>query len=275
VVRNSMPPGATRSLFGDPRCIATTTPRAVPLVRRLAGGDAIVTQSPSAENADNLAPGFLQVMQESYGGSLLGRQELDGELIEDAEGAQWRRSDIDRYRVWKAPERYDDIIIAVDPPITSGRKADMCGIIALARAQAEGFGERCFVLADGSVQGLRPLDWGARVVTLAETYGASSIVAEANQGGEMVQAVLESAGCARPIRLVRAKLGKEARAAPVAALYERGSVAHVGILNALEDQMCVFGTDSLATSPDRVDALVWGVTTLMLGRAAAPRVRTL
>ncbi len=260
-------------LGSNPRCVATTTPRPVPLVKRLVAGEAMVTRATTGDNAAHLADGFVAQITRLYGGTILGRQELGGELIEDPVGALWTRSAISSNRVLIAPDRFEDIVVAIDPPATSGPKADACGIVAAGVAAADGFGKRCFVLSDATTQGLRPLDWGARAVALARQVGASCIIAEANQGGEMVTAVLESAGCDLPVRLVHARLGKRARAAPVAALYARGQVAHVGVLPALEDEMCRFGAAGFQGSPDRVDALVWAVNVLMLERGAEPRVR--
>ncbi len=258
----------------NPQCVATTTPRPVPLIRRLAAGEAVVTRAATAENA-HLSNGFAAHMARLYAGTPLGRQELNGELIEDVVGALWTRGMIDAARVTEPPEHFEDIIVAVDPPATSGTSADACGVIAAGTASAPGFGRRCFVLADGSTQGLRPLDWGGRVAAMAREVGASSVVAEANQGGEMIAAVLESAGCKVPVRLVRAKLGKRARAMPIAARYARGEICHVGTLTALEDEMCRFGAEGFTGSPDRLDALVWAVSTLMDDAAGAPRVRRL
>ncbi len=258
-----------------PRCVATTTPRPVPLVKRLVGGEAVVTRASTAANAEFLSEGYVEQVTRIYGGTTLGRQELGGELIEDPDGAMWTRSMIETSRVTSSPEQFEDIIVAIDPPATSGPRADACGIVAAGVAAAKGFGRRCFVLSDATAQGLRPLDWGARAVALARSVGASCIVAEANQGGEMVSSVLDSAGCDVPVRLVRAVLGKRARAAPVAALYERGQVSHVGVLRALEDEMCRFGVEGFGSSPDRVDALVWAVATLLLEQSAQPRVRRL
>ena len=257
----------------SPVCVATTTPRPVPLVQRLVAGEAIVTRMRTEDNAEHLAAGFLEQMRRVYGGSALARQELDGELIEDPEGALWTRSMIEAAQTREHPERFDDLIIAVDPPATSGPASDACGIVAVGRADALGFGTRAFVLRDASVHGFRPLDWGARVAALAREVGASRIVAEANQGGEMVRAVLTSAGANVPVELCHARLGKRARAAPVAALYAKGQVAHVGVFRALEDEMCRFGADGFTGSPDRVDALVWAVTTLLVDRPGAPRLR--
>ncbi len=261
-------------LGDDPRCMATTTPRPTPLIKRLIGEAGVaVTRSATGENAANLAPAFIRQIEATYGGTRLGRQELDGELIEDPDGALWRRALLDSCRVQAAPEGLEDVVVAVDPPATSGPKADACGIVAAGVAAADGFGRRCFVLADASAQGLSPLDWAGRAAALAGQVGASRIVAEANQGGEMVRQTLETAGSAVPVRLTHARLGKRARAGPVAALYEKGRVAHVGVFRALEDEMCAFGADIAGRSPDRVDALVWAVSALMPAAGDAPRVR--
>lgn len=258
-----------------PRCVATTTPRPVPLVKRLMSGEAVTTHSATRDNAHHLAPGFVDSVEAAYAGTALARQELFGELLEDLEGAIWRRSDIDRNRVALIPPRFEDLIVAIDPPTTSHAHSDACGIIAVGTRMAPGFGEKAFILADATVRGLPPSDWAARAVALAAKFGASRIVAEANQGGEMLRTVLESAGCPLPVELVHARLGKRARAIPVAALYAQGKVAHVGCFDALEDEMCQFGTDGFSGSPDRVDALVWAVSTLMLNAQGLPRIRAL
>lgn len=241
-----------------PRCVATTTPRPVPLVRRLMQDEAVVTHSPTRANAAHLA-----------------RQELDGELIEDLSGALWRRSAIEAGRVMHAPEQFEDIILAIDPPTTSHAHSDACGMIAAGLAEAEGFGRKCFILADATLRGAAPDDWAARAIAVADQVGASRIVVEANQGGEMLRTVLHAAGCQLPIVLVHARLGKQARALPVAALYAQGCVAHIGELPALEDEMCRFGSAGFSGSPDRVDALVWAVSTLWPVAGSAPRVRWL
>lgn len=256
-----------------PCCVATTTPRPVPLVRRLVAGEARISRARTADNRAFLAPGFVDQVSRAYAGTPLGRQELNGELIEDPQGALWTRSMIEAARVTAAPDRFEDLVIAVDPPASSGPRADQCGIIAVGVASEKGFGRRAFVLRDGTVQGLRPADWGARVATLTRETGARAIVAEANQGGEMIRAVLEHAACGVPVELRHARLGKRARAAPVAALYGRGRVSHVGVFAALEDEMCRFGADGLTASPDRVDALVWAVSALVIDPRGVPRLR--
>ncbi|MEO9971738.1 MAG: terminase family protein [Hyphomonadaceae bacterium] len=261
-------------LGDDPRAVATTTPRPVPLIKRLVRDPhCVLTRAGTADNAANLAPGFLGEIERAYAGTRLGRQELDGELIEDMQGALWTRSVLEIARLGQPP-KLDDVVVAVDPPATSGPKADACGIVAVGMIEsADGKADRAVVLADGSEQGLSPLDWASRASAMAVQFGAGRVVAEANQGGEMVRHALETAGCTVPVRLVNARAGKRARASPVAALYEAGRVQHVGVMKALEDEMCSFGADGFSGSPDRVDALVWGVRALLLDRAGAPRVR--
>ncbi|MEO1322068.1 MAG: terminase family protein [Pseudomonadota bacterium] len=262
--------------LGDaPRCIATTTPRPVPLVRRLMGGEAVVTHGTTRDNAAFLAPGFVDAIEAAYEGTALARQELGGELLEDLEGALWKRSVIDANRAANPPDRLDDLIIAIDPPTTSHTHSDACGIIAAGACAGLGNVVRGYVLADATTQGFAPSDWAARAVSLAEEVGASRIVVEANQGGEMLRTVLSSVGCAVPIELVHARLGKRARAVPVAALYAQDRISHIGEFNALEDEMCRFGTDGFVGSPDRVDALVWAISTLMLNRLGTPRIRAI
>ena len=256
--------------LGDaPRCFATTTPRPVPLMRRLLAEPGVaILKAATEENAKNLSPGFVAAMQAAYGDSVLGRQELAGEFLEDPDGALFCRSEIDAARVAQAGW-LEDVVVAVDPPTTSGPGADACGIVAAGRRAGQGY-----VLADASAPGLKPLDWARRAVLVCRETGAREIIAEANQGGEMVRQILESAGVEVPVRLVHARLGKRARAAPVAALYQQGRISHVGHLPTLEDQMCRFGADGFSGSPDRVDALVWAVWALLLD-AGAPWVRVI
>ncbi|MAI90401.1 terminase family protein [Ponticaulis sp.] len=247
-----------------PRLVATTTPKPVKLVKRLLADETCVkTRGASRRNAANLAPGFLDQMHAQYGSSQLARQELEGELVEDVEGALFRLSVIDARRVQQAPD-LDDILIAVDPPAMAHETSDACGIIAVGRA-----GEDAFILADASIQGVRPDIWAEKVSLLADAFDADFILAEANQGGEMVRSVLARAGTGRAIRLVHARLGKRLRAGPVAALYEAGRVHHVGHLRELEDELISFG--SSRASPNRLDTLVWGVSQLLLNRAM-PRI---
>lgn len=251
-----------------PLAMVTTTPRATALIRRLKADPMVVeTRTPMADNADNLAPGFVDQMTAAYGGTALGRQELCGEMIDDPPGALFVRAQIDALRVDAAPVQFDDCIVAVDPCVSAGPKANACGIILAGVKDGVGY-----VLGDSSAPGLQPLDWAARAVSLAETGGASMILAEANQGGDMVREVIAMTGTQMPVRLVSARLGKRGRAQPVAALYQQGRVRHYGTFHTLEDQMCRFGTPEEGASPDRVDALVWALWALMV-EGRGPRVR--
>jgi predicted phage terminase large subunit-like protein len=168
---------------------------------------------------------------------------------------------------------FDRLIVAVDPPVGVGPDVDACGIIA-AGVYGEGDGRRAVVLADATVQGVSPHEWASRVAALARAVGADAIVAEANNGGELVRGVLSAAAPEFHVRLVRASTGKRARAEPVAALYACGRVAHAAAFPELEDEMCAFGAGDMSHSPDRVDALVWALTDLLMG-GAQPRVRAL
>jgi phage terminase large subunit-like protein len=256
-----------------PRQVVTTTPRPIPLLKRLIADPATaISRAATQANAANLAPSFLGAVVGRYQGTRLGRQELGGELIEDRPDALWRRDMIEAGRVAEAPP-LARIVVAVDPPVTSGARADACGIVAVGRAE-DG---RAYVLADATCQGSKPLDWARAAVRLYDALEADGIVAEVNQGGELVAEMLRQVAPNVPVRMVHATRGKYVRAAPVAALYERGLVAHAGVWPALEDQMCDFGPDGLSggRSPDRVDALVWGVTDLILKQNPVPRVRGL
>ncbi|MFG1478622.1 terminase family protein [Xanthobacter sp. V4C-4] len=261
--------------LGDqPRQMVTTTPRPTALLRRLLDDPATaVTRARTADNAFHLAPGFLAQVLARYGGTRLGRQELDGEIIADRPDALWTRAGLEAARAG-APPPLARIVVAVDPPASSRAGADACGIVC-AGIDATGL---IHVLADESAAGLRPAQWAARAVALFHRFAADTVVAEVNQGGEMVRAVLAEVDAGVPVDAVRATRGKYLRAEPVAALYEQGRVRHVGGFPALEDELCDFGPDGLSSgrSPDRLDALVWAITALALGpRAPAPRVRGL
>jgi len=262
-------------LGDEPRAVATTTPKPVALVRRLVADPSTqVKRGTTFENSGNLAPGFLAEVERLYAGTRLGEQELMGALLEAEEGAVWTRDMLKAACDARPPDGFEDIVVAVDPPAGAGARSDACGIIAAGRTGA-GAGRLCHVLADATVQGLKPLDWGRCVVRAAHAVDARQIIAEANQGGEMVRHTLDAAGCDRPVRLVHARLGKRERASPVAALYDKGAVRHAGRFDALETELCAFGTDAQDGSPDRVDALVWAVWALMIERSGQPRLRGL
>jgi phage terminase large subunit-like protein len=256
-----------------PRQMITTTPRPIPLIRRLiADPHTRVTRAGTAANGANLSPAFLETVVARYAGTRLGRQELDGELIEDRPDALWSRALIEACRV-REPPALSRIVVGLDPPGSSRRGADACGIVAAGRGE----GGVVYVLEDASSAGLTPAGWAARAVALFRRLAADAIVAEVNMGGEMVRTVLREVDATVPVKAVHATRGKWLRAEPVAALYEQGRVKHVGAFPALEDEMADFGLDGLSSgrSPDRLDALVWAVTALTTGPRGGPRVRRL
>ncbi|MFC2925183.1 DNA-packaging protein [Hyphobacterium vulgare] len=262
-------------LGNDPRLMVTTTPRPIPALKRLIAADGtVVTHSASAENAANLAPGFIAAMEAAYGASRMGRQELGGELIEDPPGALWTRDGVEAAFAAR-PADFDRIVVAVDPPASANANSDECGIV-VAGAAGEGAARTAFILADRSFGPASPSAWAGVVAQAFESFEADAVIAEANQGGDMVASVLKAAAPDLPVTLVRASRGKRTRAEPVAALYTAGRVRHAGRFPALEDQMCSFGApDGPRTSPDRVDALVWAVSSLLLKSAGTPRLRAL
>ncbi|WP_299870618.1 terminase family protein [uncultured Hoeflea sp.] len=254
-----------------PRQLVTTTPRATPLMLALVKDPATrLTRIRTLDNAANLAAGFLETIRARYGGTRLGRQELDGELIADREDGLWRRDQIEALVVRQhGPLRR--IVVAVDPPASGEARHSCCGIVAAGLEE----GGRAVVLADGSVEGASPSRWAQAAAQLYGRFDADCVVAEINQGGDMVTSVLRTVEPDLPVRTVRASRGKWLRAEPVAALYEQGRVVHAGHFAALEDQMCDFGPDGLSSgrSPDRLDALVWALTELVLNRKSEPLVR--
>ncbi len=254
-----------------PRQVVTTTPRSVPLLKALLADRLLaMTHMRTAENAANLAAGFLESINRRYAGTRLGRQELDGELIEERSGALWSRELIESCFEAQVPE-LERIVVAVDPPASANRASDACGIVVAGR-DANGFAH---VLADASMEQAKPHQWARRAIALYNTYRADAIIAEVNQGGEMVAAVLAAEDPSVPVVMRRATRGKWLRAEPIAALYEQGRVRHAGRFPALEDEMCDFAPDGLSNgrSPDRLDALVWALGELLLAAERKPRIR--
>ena len=255
-----------------PRTLVTTTPRPLLLLKRLmADPHNAVTRAATRRNADHLAPAFLAAIEEKYGGTQLGRQELDGEVVEDRVGALWTRDIIESARS-ETPDRLLRIVVAIDPPAASHARADSCGIVA-AGIDAGG---TVFVIADDTRAAVKPSEWALAAIALYHRLEADALVAEVNQGGDMVAAVIAEADASVPVVQVRATRGKFLRATPVALLYEQGRVKHCGTLGALEDEMCAFAIDGLpgGKSPDRLDALVWAITQLALvPKAPEPRMR--
>ena len=257
-----------------PRQVITTTPRPMPLLKELLKrDDVIVTHAATQANAKHLAPGFLKAVRAQYAGTLLGRQELGGELIEDNPAALFQRSTIEHARVDASPE-LARIVVAVDPPASKTRTSNACGIVCAGL----GRNGRGYVLEDATIAGASPSRWAGEAIAVYRRWGADRLIAEVNQGGDMVETVLREIDQDVAYRPVRAHIGKRLRAEPVAALYEQGRVSHTGTFAALEDEMCNFEQVAAASaqSPDRVDALVWAISELMLqGHARHPRVRVL
>ena len=268
-------PGETLALLrmglrlGDrPRLTVTTTPKPLAALRRLLKEPgAARTDLPTRINAANLSAGFVEGLEAVYGGTRLAAQELDGQVV-DGDGALFTHAMIAAARAAGAEApRCDRVVVAVDPPCSEG--GDACGIVVVGRS-----GGVAHVLADRSAAGLSPQAWGARAAQAAREFRARRIVAEANQGGQMVEAVLKAAGAPCPVRLVHARYGKRVRAEPVAALYEQGRVVHRGDFPELEEELLGLGCEG-GGSPDRADALVWAVTELLVdgGSGVGPRVR--
>ncbi len=260
-------------LGNAPRQMITTTPRPSRFLKRLLARPAIlIARSSTRANQNNLAPGFVRHIEEIYGGTRLGRQELDAEILADREDGLWNRKQLEELRCTpKQPMRR--IIVAVDPPATSKTTSAACGII-IAGHDADG---KCFVLADKTIVKASPLVWANKVAAAYHEYEADLVIAEINQGGEMVETILRSTDHSIPVRTLHAHRSKWTRAEPVALLYEKGKIFHARPFSELEDQMCAFGPDGLAegVSPDRVDALVWAIGELELKRRPSPRVRAI
>ena len=264
-----------------PRQVVTTTPRNVAVLKQILKTPSTVTTHAATEaNRAWLAESFLEEVRARYAGTRLGRQELDGVLLEDAEGALWTLGALEQSRCSEPPEGMR-VVVAVDPPVTGHAGSDECGIV-VAGAITDGDPQdwKAVVLEDASVSASSPTEWAQAALDAAARHGADRVVAEVNQGGDLVETVLRQIDPLVPFRAVRATKGKVTRAEPVAALYEQGRVQHARAFDALEDQMCRMTTQGYEGkgSPDRVDALVWALTELMIDPAAhwrRPRMRTL
>ncbi|WP_370737890.1 DNA-packaging protein [Aquimixticola soesokkakensis] len=268
-------------LGDNPRQVVTTTPRNVAVLKRLLGlSSTVVTHAATEANRANLAASFLEEVRTRYAGTRLGRQELDGVLLEENEGALWSLARLDAGRVRQMPI-FDRIVVAVDPPVTGHKGSDACGIVVVgAVTQGAPADWRAVVLEDASVTASSPLEWAEAAVSALHRWKADRIVAEVNQGGDLVESVIRQVDALVPYAAVRASKGKVARAEPVAALYDQGRVGHAVGLDTLEDQMCLMTGQGFtgSGSPDRVDALVWALTELMIKpsmQARNPRVRSL
>jgi predicted phage terminase large subunit-like protein len=248
-----------------PHFLITTTPRPLKLLREIMGrSDVVVTKGSTFDNEANLAPSFLEAIKSRHGNTRLGRQELYAEILTDVPGALWQLAWIDDHRVNGAPMfGLDRIVVAIDPAVTSGEDSDETGII-VAGIDSNG---HAYVLEDASGR-YQPHEWAAVAIKLYRKHDADRIVAEVNNGGQLVENVLRSVDPSVAFKAVRASRGKVTRAEPVSALYEQGRVHHCGVFTQLEDQMCSFTSDfskaKAGFSPDRLDALVWAVSELLL-----------
>jgi len=250
-----------------PRVTITTTPKPIKLLKEIMREPGTVTtRGATYDNMANLPPSFFAAIIRKYEGTNLGRQEIYAELIEQLEGALWQRAWIDDRRVaLGTPEQYNirRLVVAIDPNVTTSEESDEAGIVAA------GIGENShgYVFRDASGR-MSPLDWANRAIDLYLELKADTIVAEANNGGELVEITIGVAarnrGMVVPVQLVHASRGKRTRAEPVAALYQQGKVHHVGEFPDLEDQMCTWENKPGEASPDRLDAVVWGLSELML-----------
>jgi phage terminase large subunit-like protein len=266
-----------------PRQVVTTTPRNIDVLKSIiANPSTVLTHAPTAANKAYLADSFLAEVTARFGGTTLGRQELDGEIVETVDGALWPSQVIEAARRAVQPAQFSRIVVAVDPAVSAGAGADACGIVVVG-AMTEGppANWRAVVLEDATVQGTSPDVWARAAVATVDRWQADKLIAEANQGGKLVESVIRTVDSLVPLKLVHASDGKVARAEPVAALYEQGRVAHVAGLSALEDQMRQMTAQGFKGrgSPDRVDALVWAMTELILDpsrqRRGVPSVRSL
>ncbi len=264
-----------------PQQVVTTTPRSVGALKSILNNPStVMTHAPTEANRAYLAASFLQEVRDRYEGTRLGRQELDGMFLEDIDGALWTTAMIEAARVTAAP-KLDRIVVAVDPAVTGHGGSDECGIVVVG-AVTEGPPQnwRAYVLEDATVTGASPTDWAKAAIAAMERHGAERLVAEVNQGGDLVETVIRQIDALVPFKALRAHRGKSARAEPVAALYEQGRVKHLRGLGGLEDQMCKMTAQGFQGrgSPDRVDALVWALTELIIGPAAKfrnPQMRVL
>ena len=252
--------------LGDhPQTVVTTTPRPLPIIKRLmADQRTVITRGRTIDNVTNLAPGAVEELMDRYSGTRLGRQELDGEILDDVPGALWTRDMLDNARITDAPEMAR-IVVAIDPSGTSGSdEGDDVGIVIAGR----GVDGRGYVLADRTCK-LSPDGWARRAVTAYHEYKADRLVAERNFGGAMVEAVIRQADRSVSYKEVTASRGKAVRAEPVAALYEQGRVSHLGSLTDLEDEMMLMTASGYMgeKSPNRVDALVWALSEAMLSHS--------
>jgi phage terminase large subunit-like protein len=255
-------------LGARPRALVTTTPRPVPALRHILALDRTVVTGGASRDNPHLPEDFIEAVEAAHKGTRFGRQELDGVLLDDFEGAFWPRDLIERCRekMGTVKSNCPRVVVGVDPPAS---EAGTCGIVVCGMG-ADGI---CRVLADCSASGLTPEGWALGVARAAETWGAHRVVAEGNNGGTMVASVLRGADAGLPVTLVHAADGKAARAEPVAVLFEAGKARFAGAFPELEDELAGFtpaGWRGAGVSPDRADAMIWAMTELAVKLPRAP-----
>lgn len=244
----------------NPRVMVSTTPKPIPLLRALLKDPSTVTtRGTTYDNRHNLAPAFFSTIIKKYEGTRLGRQELAGELLEEAEGALWNRAMIEKARLRGALPQMKRVVVGVDPAVTAKAESNLTGIVVAGL----GLDGRGYILADGSGR-FSPKGWADKAVALFQHFGADRFVAEGNQGGDMVRHTINSAMPNAPVTIVHASRGKQARAEPIMMLYEQGKVSHAAAFGELEDQMCTWEPLGDLPSPDRIDAMVWALTALFI-----------
>lgn len=244
-----------------PQCIVTTTPRPTKLIKEmLKRDDVVVTRGSTFDNKKNLAPAFLKAIEEKYKGTRLGRQELYAEILDDNPGALWTRDLIDETRVTSYPP-LSRIVVAIDPASTSTEDSDETGIIVAGIAMVNNI-IHGYVLEDVSMKGT-PDQWAKKAVGMYKYWNADRIIGEANNGGDMIEALIRTVDAEASYKKVHASRGKQTRAEPISALYEQKRVHHVGMFPELEDQLCEWDPVISTDSPDRLDADVWALTELM------------
>lgn len=269
-------------LGSHPKQVVTTTPRTNPLLKDiLEEPSSVSTRAPTHANRMHLADGFLKSIMETYGNTRLGRQEIEGDILLDGAGSLWTAQMLKHARTLPSVGEVDRIVVAVDPPVSSGDNADECGIIVAGiKLDGDPVNWVAEVIEDGSLHGASPQTWAEHAVELFHRYGADRLVAEINQGGDLVASLIRQVEPNIAYTGVRASLGKGRRAEPVAALYEQKRVRHRKLFPELEDQMTAMTVGGFVGkgSPDRVDALVWAITELMIRPAEkyqSPRIRRL
>jgi len=253
-----------------PKVFVTTTPKTTKLIRNILGDEkTVVSKGSTYDNAANLAGTFLDAVRKTYEGTRLGRQELYAEILDEASGALWNRGLLAKCEIDKDEvPTLNRIVVAIDPAVTANAESDMTGII-VAGVDVNG---TAYVLEDHTGR-YTPQQWASKAIQLYRDHMADRIVAERNQGGDMVRHTLHTEDETVPVKLVHASRGKMARAEPVSALYEQGKVKHVRGLNDLEDQMVQWEPLGSIGSPDRLDALVWALTDLSLNGYAKPQLK--